>query len=89
MGTPTPPPLRLNQPVKSPGVTSSHFKRLLRLVKLMARDPRIPRSVRVRIFVGLLPVPGPFDEAVLVGAMGLLPVVRPGLARTLWREAVN
>jgi hypothetical protein len=39
------------------------------------------------IVAGLLPIPGPFDEAVLVAAVGLLVAIRPGLIRTLGRES--
>jgi hypothetical protein len=60
---------------------------LFKLVKLLARDPRVPRPVRALIVAGLLPIPGPFDEAVLVGSVALLLVVRPGLIRTLWLES--
>jgi hypothetical protein len=41
-------------------------RRLIRAVKLLARDGRIPRPLRWLAALGLLPVPGPFDEAVLV-----------------------
>jgi hypothetical protein len=41
-------------------------RRLLRALKLVARDPRIPRPVRAVAAFGLLPIPGPVDEAVLL-----------------------
>ena len=66
-----------------------HLKRLLELAKLLARDPRIPRPVRALIVIGLLTVPGPFDEVVLVGSLVLLLVIRPGLFRALWRESAR
>jgi len=62
---------------------------VLELVKLLARDPRIPGPVRALIVIGLLPVPGPFDEVVLVGSLALLLVIRPGLIRALWRESAR
>jgi hypothetical protein len=43
--------------------------------------------VRWLIVVGLLPVPGPFDEIVLAVALLILAIVRPGIVRTLWRES--
>jgi hypothetical protein len=49
-------------------------KLLLRVLKALARDPRIPRPIRWLLIVGLLPVPGPFDEAVLLTALGLIAV---------------
>jgi len=70
-------------------VRGVHLKRLLELAKLLARDPRIPRPVRALIVIGLLTVPGPFDEVVLVGSLVLLLVIRPGLFRALWRESAR
>jgi hypothetical protein len=47
------------------------FGRLVRAVRIVLADRRIPRPIRWAGAVGLLPVPGPFDEAVLllVGAV--------------------
>lgn len=42
------------------------MKRLLRAVKLLARDGRIPRPLRGLVAFGLLPIPGPVDELVLL-----------------------
>lgn len=42
------------------------FKRLIRAVRYAATDSRIPRPLRWLAALGLLPVPGPFDEAVLL-----------------------
>jgi hypothetical protein len=35
-------------------------------VKLLARDDRVPRPVRWAAVIGLLPIPGPLDEVVLL-----------------------
>jgi hypothetical protein len=43
-------------------------KRLIRAVRYAATDERIPRPLRWFAALGLLPVPGPFDEAVLLAA---------------------
>ena len=45
--------------------------RTIRAVKLLLRDGRIPKPIRWGAAAGLLPVPGPVDEAVLllVGAL--------------------
>jgi hypothetical protein len=40
--------------------------RTTRAVKLLARDGRIPRPLRWAAGIGLLPIPGPLDEAVLL-----------------------
>jgi hypothetical protein len=42
------------------------MRRLLRAVKLLARDGRIPKPLRGLAAFGLLPIPGPLDEAALV-----------------------
>jgi hypothetical protein len=43
-------------------------RRLGRAARLAATDTRIPRPLRWLAALGLLPVPGPFDEIVLVVA---------------------
>jgi hypothetical protein len=55
-----------------PGWVWKRIEALLRTVKALARDPRIPRPVRWLLVVGLLPIPGPFDEAVALIALGLI-----------------
>ena len=42
------------------------MKRLLRAVKLLVRDGRIPRPLRGLAAFGLLPIPGPVDELALL-----------------------
>jgi hypothetical protein len=63
------------------------LRRTLRAVKLLARDGRIPRPLRGLVAVGLLPVPGPFDEAVLLVAAALLFVFYREPLREAWRSA--
>lgn len=46
-------------------------RRLIRAVKILARDGRIPKPLRGLVAFGLLPIPGPFDEVALV-IVGLL-----------------
>jgi hypothetical protein len=46
----------------------SFFKHLFRAVRYAATDKRIPRPLRWLVALGLLPVPGPFDEIVLLVA---------------------
>jgi hypothetical protein len=62
-------------------------RRLIRAAKLVAVDPRIPRRLRGLAAFGLLPIPGPLDEAVLVvvGAIAWL-CYREAL-RDAWRAA--
>jgi hypothetical protein len=60
--------------------------RLIRTVKLIATDGRIPRPLRLLVAIGLVPVPGPFDEAILLAAaVPLLIFYRP-LMRDAWRQ---
>ncbi len=61
--------------------------RLVRAVRTLATDGRIPRPLRWLVVLGLLPVPGPFDEAVLVVAVVPLFVFYRPLLREAWREA--
>ena len=58
---------------------------LLRTLKRLARDPRIPRPVRWLLVASLLPVPGPFDELVGLVALGLIAV----FWRHVWRDVVQ
>lgn len=50
-------------------------------------DGRIPRPLRWLVVLGLLPVPGPLDEAVLVVAVVPLFVFYRPLLREAWRSA--
>jgi hypothetical protein len=40
--------------------------RTIRATALLARDGRIPKPLRWLVALGLLPIPGPLDEAVLL-----------------------
>ncbi|HVX69507.1 MAG TPA: hypothetical protein VHA79_07410 [Mycobacteriales bacterium] len=60
----------------------ARLKVLLRTLKALARDPRIPRPIRWLLVMGLLPVPGPFDEAALLVALGLIAI----FCRPIYRE---
>ena len=63
-------------------------RRSIRAVRTLARDGRIPRPLRALVAIGLLPVPGPFDEAVLLVAAALLFVFYRGPLREAWRASV-
>ncbi len=65
----------------------SFVVRSITAVKILARDGRIPRSLRGLVAVGLLPVPGPFDEAVLLIAAGLLFAFYREPMRDAWTAA--
>ncbi len=42
------------------------IRRVLAALRLLARDDRIPAPLRWVAGIGLLPIPGPIDEAVLL-----------------------
>jgi hypothetical protein len=62
-------------------------RRVLRAAELVARDPRIPRPLKWLAALGLLPVPGPFDEAVLIIVAALLFAFRRDVLREGWQAA--
>jgi hypothetical protein len=65
------------------------IRRLVRAVALLARDGRVPRPLRGLVAVGLLPVPGPFDEAVLLLAGLVLWVFYRDSLRRAWGAAAT
>ena len=56
-------------------------------MKLVVRDGRIPRPLRWGGALGLLPVPGPFDEAVLLLVGGILWVFYRDQLNEAWKRA--
>jgi hypothetical protein len=62
-------------------------KRTARTVRLLLRDGGLPRWLRWLAAAGLAPVPGPFDEAVLVVVAAILWLRYRERLRTAWREA--
>jgi len=65
------------------------FGQLLRAVRIAARDERIPRPLRVLAAAGLLPIPGPFDEAILLAVAVPLALFYRGPLREAWHEAAR
>jgi hypothetical protein len=49
-----------------------HARRVIRAVRVLARDGQIPGPLRRLGVIGLLPLPGPVDEAVLLLVAALL-----------------
>jgi len=64
-------------------------RRLIRACRILARDSRLPRRLRGLAAFGLLPIPGPVDEAVLlvVAAVAWLFYREP--LRDAWRAAAR
>ena len=63
--------------------------RTIRTMKLLARDSRIPKPLRWLAGIGLLPIPGPFDEAVLLLVAPVFFVFYRGPLREAWAQAAG
>lgn len=62
-------------------------KRIARAVRLLARDGELPRWLRGLAAVGLAPLPGPFDEVVLLVVAAILWLGYRERLRAAWRDA--
>jgi len=62
---------------------------MLRAVRFLARDDRIPRPLKWLTALGLLPVPGPFDEALLLLVAAFLFAFRRDVLREAWNFAAG
>ena len=67
--------------------TKELIARTIRAASILSRDSRIPRPVRWLAALGLLPIPGPFDEAVLLALAPVLLLLYRGAMREAWRRA--
>ncbi len=63
------------------------MRRLLRALRLVVRDERIPRPMRAIAAFGLLPIPGPVDEAVLLLVAPILAIFYRHELAEAWRRA--
>jgi hypothetical protein len=63
------------------------FARSIRATKLIVRDGRIPKPLRWLAGLALLPIPGPFDEAVLLLVAPLLFVFYREPMREAWAQS--
>jgi hypothetical protein len=63
------------------------IKRTARAVRMLLRDGGLPRWLRGLAALGLAPVPGPFDEAVLVVVAAILWLRYRERLRAAWRDA--
>jgi hypothetical protein len=61
--------------------------RTVRATALLARDRRVPKPVRALVALGLLPIPGPVDEALLLVLAPFLYIFYREPMREAWRQA--
>ena len=62
--------------------------RTIRAMKLLARDSRVPKPLRWTAGIGLLPIPGPVDEAVLLLIAPVFLIFYREPMRDAWRKAL-
>lgn len=62
--------------------------RLFRALRLVLRDERIPKPIRWLGGVALLPIPGPFDEIVLLALLPVLILYREPL-KEAWSKSAE
>ena len=66
---------------------TAFVKRTARAVRIVVAHPGIPRPIRWLAAFGLLPIPGPFDEAVLLLVALILFLFYRQELRRAWSEA--
>jgi hypothetical protein len=68
-------------------VDAGRLRRSIRAIKLIVRDGRIPKPLRWLAGLSLLPIPGPFDEAVMLLVAPILFIFYRDPMRDAWRRA--
>jgi hypothetical protein len=63
------------------------MRRAVRAVRLLVRDGGLPRWLRGLALVGLAPIPGPFDEVVLLVVAAILWLGYRARLRDAWDRA--
>jgi hypothetical protein len=63
--------------------------RTVRAMQLIARDTRVPRPLRWIAAIGLLPIPGPIDEAVLILVAPIFLLLYREPMRDAWQQALR
>ena len=56
-------------------------------MRLLARDSRVPKSLRWIAAIGLLPIPGPVDEAILLVVAPIFTIFYRGPMREAWQAS--
>jgi hypothetical protein len=65
------------------------FRRTFRAVRIAATDKRIPRPLRAFAALGLLPIPGPFDELILALVAVPLALFYRGPLAEAWKRGAE
>jgi hypothetical protein len=63
------------------------LRRTVRAVRLLARDRKLPRWLRGLAALGIAPIPGPVDEAVLLVVAAILWIGYRERLLAAWRDA--
>ena len=64
-------------------------RRTVTAVRILARDGRLPRWLRGLAVLGVAPIPGPFDEIVLLVVAAILWIGYRDRLRAAWRDAAS
>jgi hypothetical protein len=64
-------------------------RRTVRAVRILARDGRLPRWLRGLALLGVAPIPGPFDELVLMIVAAILWIGYRERLRAAWEDAAG
>ena len=62
--------------------------RTIRAIRLLARDRRIPKPLRGIAAIGLLPIPGPVDEVLLLLVAPVFAAFYREPMREAWQQAM-
>jgi hypothetical protein len=68
---------------------ASNVTRTVRAVRALARDGGLPRWLRALAAIGVAPIPGPFDEAILLVVAAILWLGYRERLRKAWRDAAD
>jgi hypothetical protein len=71
------------------GSTAAFTRRTARAVRIVIGHGGIPRPIRWLAALGLAPIPGPFDEAVLLVVALILFVFYRRELRQAWQDAAS